>query len=334
MFPKSGKPTWALVLGLALLAAACATAPYTGRRQLLLSSEGSETAMGFTAFQDMKRRVPICTDPALNEMVQRVGSRLAAAANRPDYRWEFVVFANDKEANAFCLPGGKVGVFTGLLTYAQDEAGMATIMAHEAGHAIARHAGERASQSSLAQLGGLGLGLGLGGVSPVAGQAIMQGYGLGTQMGILLPYSRSQEHEADRIGMILLAKAGYPPEEALNFWKRMLAKPGPNPPQFLSTHPRDETRLKEMAAFLPEAHKYYQPPLEVYTPYASPTAPPPGPPPPPGQEPRARLDREPGPAPQPPLKDEDLELSPMSTGSDAVQAQPAPACGQWVPQSK
>jgi predicted Zn-dependent protease len=343
----------ALTLGLAFLAAACATAPYTGRRQLLLTSEGRETAMGLKAFQDLKRRYPVCRDPEINEMVQRVGQRLAAAAHRPDYRWEFVVLVNDQEANAFCLPGGKVGVFTGILKYTRDEAGLATVMAHESAHALARHAGERLSQSMLTQVGGLGLGLGLGGVNPAAGQAIMQGYGLGTQMGILLPYSRSQEYEADRIGMILLAKAGYDPAEALNFWKRMLAKEqGPNLPQFLSTHPKDDKRLQEMAAFLPEAQKYYQPPPEVYTPYVSPTAPPPGPKPPPGQEPQAQAPREARPAPQsppqpgqkpgpqpgePPLKDDDLELQPMSTGSASPASpinRPAPPCGQWVPLSR
>jgi predicted Zn-dependent protease len=349
MFPGSGKLLLTLTWGLAFLAAGCATAPYTGRRQLLLTSEGRETSMGLQAFSEAKRRLPLCPDPELNEMVQRVGGRLAAAANRPDYRWEFVVFKNDKEANAFCLPGGKVGIFTGLLKYTGDEAGLAAVMAHEAAHAIARHTGERMSQSMLAQVGGLGLGLGLGGVNPAAGQAIMQGYGLGTQMGILLPYSRSQEQEADRIGMILLAKAGYDPAAALDFWKRMMAKErGSNLPQFLSTHPRDDQRLKEMAAFLPEAQKYYQPPAAVYAPYAAPAAPLPGrepqaqaprelqpapapPPRPPGESPSPPRQSQPGEEPRP---HDDLEMQPMSSGRAAVQVQSTPACGQWVPAGK
>jgi predicted Zn-dependent protease len=308
MLPGSRNPWLFLALGLTFLVAACATAPYTGRRQLLLTSEGRETSMGLQAFQDAKRRFPVSRDPELNQMVQRVGSRIAQAANRPDYRWEFVVFRNDQEANAFCLPGGKVGIFTGILKYTQDEAGLATVMAHEAGHAIARHAGERLSQSMLAQVGGLGLGLGLGGVNPAAGQAIMQGYSLGTQMGILLPYSRAQEYEADRIGMILLAKAGYDPAGALDFWKRMLAQEqGPNLPQFLSTHPRDEKRIQEMAAFLPQARRYYVAATE------------PGPEPRPGQEPPPR---------------DDLELQPMTAGRAAPPTTPAPVCGQWVPLNK
>lgn len=302
--------------------------------------------MGLQAFSEAKRRLPLCPDPELNEMVQRVGGRLAAAANRPDYRWEFVVFKNDKEANAFCLPGGKVGIFTGLLKYTRDEAGLATVMAHEAAHAIARHTGERMSQSMLAQVGGLGLGLGLGGVNPAAGQAVMQGYGLGTQMGILLPYSRSQEQEADRIGMILLAKAGYDPAAALDFWKRMMAKErGANLPQFLSTHPRDDQRLKEMAAFLPEAEKHYvpavaaTPPPAWAPPRAAPAVPPlppvqpalPEPPaapaPPAGKAPEAAPP--PKSAPEPDSAPDDLELKPMDN-----RTQPAPPCGQWVPTTK
>lgn len=326
MLPGSRNLWLFLALGLTFLVAACATAPYTGRRQLLLTSEGREGSMGLQAFQDAKRRFPVSRDPELNQMVQRVGQKIAAAANRPDYRWDFVVFKNDKEANAFCLPGGKVGIFTGILKYTQDEAGLATVMAHEAGHAIARHAGERMSQSMLAQAGGLGLGLGLGGVNPAAGQAVMQGYSLGTQMGILLPYSRSQEYEADRIGMILLAKAGYDPGCALDFWKRMLAKErGPNLPQFLSTHPKDANRIKEMAAFLPQAQKYYQPPPEVYTPYASPTAPRPGPKPQAGKEPQPGQE-------QPPR--DDLELQPMTAGRVSPGTLPAPVGGQWVPLNK
>ena len=149
--------------------------------------------MGYQAFQQIKRQYKVSQDPETNALVTRVGRRIADAAQRPDYRWEFVVFEG-KEANAFCLPGGKVGIFTGILKYTQDEAGMATVISHEVAHALARHAGERMSQSMLAQAGGLGLGVALGGMGGVAGPAIMQGYSLGTQLGILLPYSRTQEY--------------------------------------------------------------------------------------------------------------------------------------------
>ena len=241
MLPRSGKVILGLGLGLTFLVAACATVPYTGRRQLLMGSEAGEISSGSQIFQALRRQYPACGDPAINDLVFRVGSRIAAAANRPDYHWEFVVLVNDKEANAFCLPGGKVGIFTGLLKYTRDEAGLATVISHEAAHALARHAGERRSQGLLAQIGGLGLGLGLGGVGSAAGQAISQGYSLGTQYGILLPYSRTQELEADKIGLILMAKAGYDPALALDFWRRMMAKEDHKlrPPQFMSTHPRD-----------------------------------------------------------------------------------------------
>jgi len=271
MLPKSKTAILLLGLGVALLVAACATSPYTGRRQLLFSSEGSETRMGYQAFEQIKRQYKLSRDPEATALVAQVGRRVADAAQRPDYRWEFLVFEG-KEANAFCLPGGKVGIFTGILKYTQDEAGMATVISHEVAHALARHAGERLSQSTLAQAGGLGLGLALGGMGSAASTAIMQGYSLGTQLGILLPYSRAQESEADHVGLILMAKAGYDPAQALEFWKRMMAKDkkGAKLPEFMSTHPNDATRLKELEEFLPEARKYYAPAQAAQSP------PPPG----------------------------------------------------------
>ena len=249
MLPRSKTAILSLGLGLTLLVAACASAPYTGRRQLLFSSEGSETRMGYQAFDQIKRQYKLSRDPEANALVTKVGRRVADAAQRPDYRWEFLVFEG-KEANAFCLPGGKVGIFTGILKYTQDEAGMATVISHEVAHALARHAGERLSQSMLAQAGGLGLGVALGGMGSAAGSAIMQGYSLGTQLGILLPYSRTQESEADHVGLILMAKAGYDPAQALEFWKRMMTKDkkGVKLPEFMSTHPNDASRLKELEA--------------------------------------------------------------------------------------
>jgi predicted Zn-dependent protease len=164
-----------------------------------------------------------------------------------------------------------VGIFTGILKYTRDEPGMATVISHEVAHALARHAGERLSQSMLAQAGGLGLGVALGGMGSAAGTAIMQGYSLGTQLGILLPYSRAQETEADHVGVILMAKAGYDPAQALEFWRRMMTKDkkGAKLPEFMSTHPNDATRLKELEQFLPEARKYYTPA------HAAPSPPPP-----------------------------------------------------------
>ena len=270
MLPMSRTSILLLALGLTLLVAACASAPYTGRRQLLMTSEGSETRMGYQAFQQIKHQYKLSRDPDANALVTKVGRRIADAAQRPDYRWEFVVLEG-KEANAFCLPGGKVGIFTGIFKYTRNEPGMATVISHEVAHALARHAGERLSQSMLAQAGGIGLGAALGGVGGVAGTAIMQGYSLGTQLGILLPYSRTQESEADHVGLILMAKAGYDPAQALEFWKRMMTNDkGAKLPQFMSTHPNDAKRLQELEAFLPEARKYYVPAQEAQNP------PPPG----------------------------------------------------------
>jgi predicted Zn-dependent protease len=277
--------------------AACASAPYTGRRQLLFTSEGTETRMGYQAFQQIKKHYQVSQDPETNNLLTRVGQRIAAAANRPDYRWEFVAF-KDKEANAFCLPGGKVGIFTGILKYTKDEAGMATVVSHEVAHALARHAGERMSQSMLAQAGGLGLGVALGGAGSLASQGIMQGYSLGAQLGLLLPYSRTQEYEADHIGLILMAKAGYDPAQALEFWKRMMAKEkGAKMPQFMSTHPNDANRLREIQAFVPEARKCYVPAREAQNP-------------PPPRRPAA------------------------TDTSSAAAPQPAPVAGRWIPRPR
>ena len=304
--------------GAALLTASCAKVPYTGRRQLLMVSEGSESAQGFQAFEMMRRRFRPCQDPVVNAQVTRVGQRLAQAANRPDYRWEFVVFQEDRLANAFCLPGGKVGVFSGILKYTQDDAGLATVMAHETAHVLARHTGERQSQSMLARMGGLGLALGLGGANPYAAQAAMQGYGLGTQVGLLLPYSRTQEYEADRIGLILMAKAGYDPAQAVAFWERMREhqRGRMRPPEFMSTHPSDDSRLRALAEFVPQARQYYlaaAPAPPVPGPPSGKPATAPGPP-----EAKARPTPAPTPATPPEAK------AKPTPGSEA-KAKPAPA---------
>ncbi len=248
------------VLAALLVTSACATAPYTGRRQLLLTSEGHENTLGYQAFSQIQKQYKVSHDPQLNELVNRVGRRIAEAANRPDYRWEFVVF-EDNTPNAFCLPGGKVGIFTGILKYTQDEPGLAVVISHEVAHALVRHAGERMSQSMMAQLGSLGLGVAMAGQNPYAAQAAQQIYGLGATVGVLLPYSRKQELEADEVGLILMAKAGYDPEAAVGFWERMVAgsKGRPKPPPFLSTHPTDQRRIQDIQRMLPRIkEKYYQ----------------------------------------------------------------------------
>jgi len=249
-----------ILLAVTLCGASCATAPYTGRRQLMLTSEGHENTLGYQAFSQIRQQYKVSHDPKANDLVQRVGRRVAEAANRSDYRWEFVVFEDDTP-NAFCLPGGKVGIFTGILKYTQDEAGLAVVISHEVAHALVRHAGERMSQSMVAQLGSVGLGVAMAGKNPYAAQAAQQAYGLGTTVGVLLPYSRKQELEADEVGLILMAKAGYDPEAAVGFWERMVAasRGKPKPPPFLSTHPTDQRRIQEIQRMLPRIkERYYQ----------------------------------------------------------------------------
>jgi predicted Zn-dependent protease len=256
---------WALclVVGCLWWLSGCATVPYTGRQQLLMVSQGQEISLGYQAFEQVKRRSRPAMNPELQAMAQRVGARLARAANRPDFRWEFVVFEDPKTANAFCLPGGKVGIYTGLFRYIQNDADLATVMAHETAHVLARHAGERLSQAQLANLGGLGLGLATMGANPYAGQTAMLGYNLGTQMGVLLPYNRKQEYEADRIGLILMAKAGYDPAQAVDFWRRFAYEKRNKlqMPAFLSSHPSDGDRIRAMETSLMEAKRYYNPQL-------------------------------------------------------------------------
>lgn len=249
-----------LVLG-SLALSACATAPYTGRRQLMLTSQGQENTLGYQAFSQIRHQYQPAKDPQTTDMVNRVGRRVAEAANRPDYKWEFVVFQDDTP-NAFCLPGGKVGIFTGILKYTKDEAGLATVISHEVAHALVRHAGERMSQGMVAQLGSIGLGAALAGQSPYVASAAQQAYGLGANVGVLLPYSRKQESEADEVGLILMAKAGYDPQAAVGFWQRMVAssKGKAKPPEFLSTHPADQRRIQEIEQLIPGIkEKYYHP---------------------------------------------------------------------------
>ncbi|HON62299.1 MAG TPA: M48 family metallopeptidase [Deltaproteobacteria bacterium] len=239
--------------------AGCATAPVTGRSQLLIVPEQQEIALGLEAYQQVLAQEPVSKDPQINAMVKRIGSRIAAVSDKPDYNWEFAVIDNDETANAFALPGGKVAVYTGLLPYTKNEAGLAFVIAHEIGHAIARHGGERMSQQLLLQLGQQGLNIAIANRSPEAIQAINMGYGAVSTVGVVLPFSRRQEYEADRIGLVLMAQAGYDPRESLNFFKQMMT--GANktsPPEFLSTHPADESRIRSIEEMIPEAMRYYR----------------------------------------------------------------------------
>lgn len=255
--------TWTAVATAVVLASAasCATTPYTNRSQLMMVSEGEELKLGAQAYQQVLEESKIERDPRVNEIVRRIGERIAKAANRSDYRWEFVVIDDPDTVNAFALPGGKVAVYTGMFPVAQTEAGLATVMGHEVAHALARHGAERMSQQMGMQAVGTGLAVALGasGTSGVTQSVAMQAFGLGAQVGVLLPFSRSQESEADHIGLILMAKAGYDPSEAVSFWERMeKAGGGKAPPEYLSTHPNHGTRVKQIETWLPEAESYYR----------------------------------------------------------------------------
>lgn len=251
---RSGLQWGVLIVGV-LIIFACETVPITGRQQLMLLSASEEVQLGLTAYREILSKENISQAPQVNALVQRVGRRIAAVSNRPDYQWEFRVIEKD-EANAFALPGGKVAVYTGMLPYTQTEAGLAVVMGHEVAHALARHGAERLSQSSAANAL-IGLGAAVAGIQdPTVMQAINVAYGI----GVALPFSRSQESEADQIGLILMAKAGYDPRQAVPFWQRMsAAKGGSGPPEFLSTHPAGETRIRQLQQWMPEALSHYRP---------------------------------------------------------------------------
>jgi predicted Zn-dependent protease len=257
------RPVHRLLAGAAVLAAAltaCATVPYTGRRQLALV--GGQEEVGGQLYGTMVRRSPVSPDARARSIVEEVGHRIADVAERPDWRWEFTVFHDDDQVNAWALPGGKVGIYTGIFPVARSEAGLAVIVGHEVAHALANHAGERASQSTLLGLLGTGLSIAASGRTGSGGlQVLQQAYGLGAQFGVLLPFGRAQESEADEIGLILMAKAGYDPRAALDVWERMaeVERRQPTPPEFLSTHPSYGTRIARIRESMPQALDRYRP---------------------------------------------------------------------------
>lgn len=240
----------------------CTTVPVTGRSQLNLMSAGEEMQLGLTSFNQLKKETPISKDPAANALLQKVGKRVAAVAgpDMPNAQWEFVVFES-KEANAFCLPGGKVGVYTGILPITKDESGLATVIGHEVAHAVARHGGERMTDAMLLQTGGSLLGVGVSSADPRWQSALMLAYGVGSKLGEL-KFSRNEESEADHIGLVYMARAGYDPEASVQFWQRFAAfsrQQGGTTPAFLRTHPTDETRIRQLQQWMPEAKAHYQP---------------------------------------------------------------------------
>lgn len=244
------RPSVAAGLVLAALLAGCQAAPVTGRSQLIVLPESQDSQMGLDAYQQILAESEVSTDQALNRRVQEVGRRIAAASPHPEWDWQFTLIEND-EPNAFALPGGKVGVNTGLFQVAKNDDQLAAVMAHEVAHAIARHGAERMSQQVLMQAGLAGLGLGVGaGYAQLAAQA--------ATLVVILPYSRTQEAEADHIGMIYMAEAGYDPREAIALWQNFESFGGARPPEFLSTHPAPGSRIENLRALLPQAMPIYE----------------------------------------------------------------------------
>jgi metalloendopeptidase OMA1, mitochondrial len=258
----------------------CYRAPGTARDQVIFFSEEKELEYGLSAFREVLRAAPLSDDAEVNELVHRVGKKIALAANKPEYQWEFAVIGDDKMVNAFALPGGKVAIFTGILKHTKDEAGLATVMGHEVAHALQRHGVERMSRSILdqiAQVAAMGAAAS-GRANAGAIQGLLGAYGV----NVSLPFNRKQESEADYVGLRLMAQAGYDPREAVPFWERMSGCPRQMIgklcfrsqqaiPEFLSTHPSDLTRINQIEAWLPEALQYYRATKEGTIPPPPPT---------------------------------------------------------------
>ena len=254
---------WTIPAGIGLCSCfGCRTTPITQRRQLLLVPESQEVQMGVAAYEEVKTKNKISTNAKYKEVVDRVGQRLAAAAKQQNlgtnFAWEFTVIA-DQTQNAFCLPGGKVAFYEGILPVCQNEAGVAVVMSHEISHALARHGGERMSQQL--QVEGAGKILQAVVKKKAADKEVvfMTAYNAGAKYGFVLPYSRKHESEADEMGIHIMSQAGYDPSEAPKFWERFAsAKSGDAPPEFASTHPSDATRAAALKALLPQALEEYQ----------------------------------------------------------------------------
>jgi predicted Zn-dependent protease len=241
-----------------LLLPSCRTAPISGRRQLVVVPESQEIQLGLTAYQELLKAEPPSRNSAYVDTVRRVGYQIAQVANRPDYQWEFSVIASPQQ-NAFALPGGKVMVYEGILPVCQNEAGLAVVMSHEIAHALARHGGERMSHDFMVNGVGTVINYATQGQEAVQREQWMRAFGVASKYGFVLPYSRKHESEADQIGIILMARAGYDPNEAPRFWERFAAASGGRAtPEFLSTHPADARRAADLRALLPVALAEYE----------------------------------------------------------------------------
>ncbi len=250
-----------------LLLNSCSSVPLTGRQQLSLVSESEMVSMSLTSYDEFLKENKLSTNQQQTAMVKRAGAKIAAAVEKylkdngfesyiSNFNWEFNLVDSDVP-NAWCMPGGKVVVYTGILPYTQDETGLAVVMGHEIAHAVARHGNERMSHAMLVEYGGVALSTALQNKPEETKALYSSAYGIGSQVGVMLPFSRKHEYEADEMGLIFMAIAGYDPREAVDFWKRMSANGG-GTPEWLSTHPVDANRVAALEKMMPQALTYYQ----------------------------------------------------------------------------
>lgn len=257
-----------ILLVLVTFLMACSIVPITGRQQLSLIPESQINAMSFAQYDEFIKTNKLSNDHEQTALVERVGQNIQRAVEQyfiqkgqaaalQNYAWEFNL-VEDSMANAWCMPGGKVVIYTGILPVTKTEAGLAVVMGHEIAHAVAQHGNERMSQGLITQFGGMALSKALENKPEQTQNLFMTAFGVGAQIGVLLPYSRLQESEADHLGLIFMAMAGYDPNSAVSFWERMAAGEGGSMPEFLSTHPSDATRIQKLKELLPEAMTYYK----------------------------------------------------------------------------
>ncbi len=255
-----------LVLFISMSTVSCATITITGRSQLQLITDSEMLAMNFQQYDEFLGQNAMSRDSYQTQTVRRVGNNIAHAVEQffrdnnmaqeiQNYSWEFNLVESD-DVNAWCMPGGKVVVYTGILPLTRDETGLAVVMGHEVAHAVASHGAERVSQGLLVEFGGTALSAALSQQPAATRELWMTAFGVGTQVGVMLPYSRTHETEADRLGLIFMAMAGYDPRAAVDFWTRMSQAGGAGQPEIISTHPSDQTRIRNIENFMPEALGY------------------------------------------------------------------------------
>ena len=256
-----------LIIVILFLSLSCTTVPITGRKQFIILPDYAMLSMSLQQYNEFLKTNKISSNQEQTQMVKKVGRKIQMAVEQyftdknmsytlRDYKWEFNLIESE-EKNAWAMPGGKVVVYEGLLPITRDEAGLAVVMGHEIAHAIAKHGNERMSQGLIVQMGGMALTKAMAEKPEKTRRLWMTAFGVGAQFGVMLPFSRYQESEADHLGLVFMAKAGYDPNEAVEVWKRMAQmKEGQTPPEFLSTHPSDETRIRKIKETIPKVKQY------------------------------------------------------------------------------